>query len=186
MNMPTSSGNPVRWLISTIGVMSATVVRAAQLAWTFSFASDDLARQALHIDDDVRAGAGQANVGGIDAEPVDAVENLDLLRYRRRPHRRRLQPVAKRFIVEHDPLRLGGRADLVPVVNQGLEHLSLRAGGKGRGRGAGSRDDGEPQRRLARGGTDHRPESVIDGRRRQALLVPDDLRSDEGMAGPRA
>ena len=79
MNMPTSIGSPVRWLISTIGVMSAIVVRAAQLARTFSFGVDDLARQALDVADDVRAGAGQADVGGVDAELVDQVEDLDLL-----------------------------------------------------------------------------------------------------------
>ncbi len=38
MKVATSSGSPVRWLISTIGVMSATVVRAAQLARTVSLA----------------------------------------------------------------------------------------------------------------------------------------------------
>ena len=121
--MPTSSGRPVRWLISTIGVMSAMVVRAAQLARTFSLASTISRASRSTSRDDVRAGAGQADVGGVDAELVDQVQDLDLLLDGRRPHRRRLQPVAQRLVVEHHALRLGRRADLVPVVNQGFEHL---------------------------------------------------------------
>jgi hypothetical protein len=78
---------------------------------------DDLARQPFDIADDVRAGAGEANVGGIDAEPIDQVEDFDLLIDGRRPHRRRLQAVAQRLVVEHHARRLGRRADLVPVVD---------------------------------------------------------------------
>ena len=69
----------------------------APSAWrsTISRASRSTSR------DDVRAGAGQADVGGVDAELVDQVQDLDLLLDGRRPHRRRLQPVAQRLVVEH-------------------------------------------------------------------------------------
>ena len=183
MNMPTSSGRPVRWAISTIGRDVADGRPGGAVGAQPQLRLDDLPRQALDIADHVRTGAGQADVGGVDAETIDEVQNFDFLRDRRRPHRRRLQPVAKRLVVEHDALRLGRRADLVPVVDQGFEHLFLRAGGNGRRRGAGRRDGDEPQRRVAGGAMHHRPETVIDGQRRQPLLVPDDLRSDERMAG---
>ena len=115
MNVPTSSLRPVRWLISAIGVMSATVVRAAQLARTVSLRIDDLARQPLDVLHHVRAGAGQADVGGVDAELVDQVEDLDLLVDGRRAHRRRLQPVAQRLVVQH--ARVAGLAG-APILFQ--------------------------------------------------------------------
>ena len=107
---------------------------------------------------------------------------------RRRPHRRRLQSVAQRLVVEHHARRLGRRADLVPVVDQGFEHLRLDFGAAPRD----GRRPRRPRRRaiaashdagMPRGGADHGPEAVVDGERRQPLLVPDDLRSDERVAG---
>jgi hypothetical protein len=58
----------------------------------------------------------------IDAEPIDQVQDLDLLSDGRRPHRRRLQAVAQRLVIEHHARRLGRRADLVPVVYQRFKH----------------------------------------------------------------
>ena len=101
MKAPHSIGTPVRCWISAIGLMSATIVRAAQLARIFrrpsaiARASRSTSRATL------RPGAGQADVGGVDAERVHVVQDLDLLVDRRRPHRRRLQPVAQRLVVEH-------------------------------------------------------------------------------------
>ena len=55
-------------------------MRAAQLACDLQPLVDDLARQPLDVRDDVRPGAGQADVGGVDAERVDQVQDLELLR----------------------------------------------------------------------------------------------------------
>ena len=55
--------------------MSATSVRAAQLAVDRQALVGDLARQPLDVADDVRSGAGQADVGRIDAEPIDQVQD---------------------------------------------------------------------------------------------------------------
>ena len=44
---------------------------------------DDLAREPLDVADHVRPGAGQADVRRVDAEPVDQVEDLELLLDRR-------------------------------------------------------------------------------------------------------
>ena len=101
MNVQHSIGTPVRWAISAIGLMSATTVRAAQLALDVQRGRRDLARQPLDVGDDVRAGARQADVGRVDPERVHPVEDVDLLVDRRRPHRRRLQAVAQRLVVEH-------------------------------------------------------------------------------------
>ena len=124
MNVPTSSGKPgpLADLDNRRDVADRRARRA--VGAHLQLGVDDLAGQALDIGDDVRAGAGQADVGGVDAEPIDEVQDLDLLLDRRRPHRRRLQPVAQRLVVEHHARRLGRRADLVPVVDQGFEHLT--------------------------------------------------------------
>ncbi len=103
MNVPTSSGRPVRWLISAIGVMSATVVRAAQLARTFSLAST-ISRASRST--------SPTTCGPAPGRPMSAVSMPSLsIRWRisifcvdgRRPHRRRLQSVAQRLVVEHHP-----------------------------------------------------------------------------------
>ena len=46
-------------------------------------------------------GAGQADVGGLDAESVDQVQDAQLLVDRRAADRRRLQAVAQRLVVQH-------------------------------------------------------------------------------------
>ena len=81
--------------------MSATTVRAAQLARMRQPPSADRARQPLDVSSDVRTGAGQADVGGVDAERVHPVQDVDLLVDRGRADRRRLQAVAQRLVVEH-------------------------------------------------------------------------------------
>ena len=58
---------PSRCEISTIGLMSAMTVRAAQLALTASFCVTISRASRSTSRDDVRAGARQADVGGIDA-----------------------------------------------------------------------------------------------------------------------
>ena len=46
-----------------------------------------------------------------------ATKDVDFLVDRGRPHRWRLQPVAQRFVIEHDARGFRRRADLVPVVD---------------------------------------------------------------------
>jgi hypothetical protein len=83
-------------------------------------AVDDLPREALDVPHDVRPGARKSDVGGIDAQRIDQVQNANLLVDRRRPHRGRLQAVAQRLVIEHDgrrgrrPRRVHG----VPVVDE--------------------------------------------------------------------
>ena len=101
---------------------SLTTVRAAQFGRIFSFDVDDLARQPLDVADDVRAGAGQADVGGVDADLVEQPQDAELLIDGRRAHRRRLQPVAQRLVVEHDDRRRAARRVAIPVVDECLVH----------------------------------------------------------------
>jgi hypothetical protein len=65
------------------------------------------------------AGTGQADVCGVDAEPVHALDQVDLLVETRVADGRGLQAVAKRLVVE---LQGAGRAEpaagLVPVVDE--------------------------------------------------------------------
>ena len=75
------------------------------------------AREAFDVSGHFGAGARQADVGGVDAEPVHAVEEVDLLLDGRRADRRRLQPVAQRLIVEHRH-GTGTGGIVVPVVDQ--------------------------------------------------------------------
>ena len=75
MKQAASMAMPVRCEISTIGWMSATTVRAAQLGAIVSFCVDDLAGQPLDVAHHVRPGAGQADVGGLDAELRDHVQD---------------------------------------------------------------------------------------------------------------
>src|SRR5205823_688444 len=87
---------------------------------------DDLARQALDGALHVRAGAGKADVGRVDADVVHEVQRADFLVQRRIGHRRRLQAVAQRLVVELDLLPAGTRRLLargVPVVDETLEVL---------------------------------------------------------------
>ena len=82
----------------------------------------DLAGQRLDVADDVRAGARQADVGGVDAERVDQMQDADLLVDARRAHGRRLQAVAQRLVVQRHGGGRRRRADAVPVVDQALRH----------------------------------------------------------------
>ncbi len=80
----------------------------------------DLARQRLAMRLRARARAGQADVEHVDADGFHQVKDLDLLLDGRIADRRRLQPVAQRFVIQQDAPsrdhRLG--VDCVPVVNQ--------------------------------------------------------------------
>ena len=66
----------------------------------------------------MRAGAGQSDVGGVDADAIEQVQDAQLLIDRRRADRRRLQSVAQRFVVEQNDRRLGRRRLEVPVEDQ--------------------------------------------------------------------
>ena len=75
---------------------------------------DDLPREPLNVAGDMRSGAREADVGRVDAEPIDQMQDPDLLVDRRRSHGWRLQSVAQRFIVEqHDPGLW--RVGLIPI-----------------------------------------------------------------------
>ena len=79
MKVQHSIGSPVRCTISAMGLMSCTWVRAAQFARTRQARRGDLPGQALHVPRDVRTGPGQPDVGGVDAERVDEVQDVNLL-----------------------------------------------------------------------------------------------------------
>ncbi len=130
MNVQHSISTPVRCAISTTGLMSAITVLAAQLARTVEPLIANLAREALDVPHDVGAGAGQADIGGIDPEPIDQVEDPQLLVDARAPHGRRLQAVPERLVVQQD--RAGARCvSLVPVVYEPV-HLLQRGSSRGR------------------------------------------------------
>jgi len=90
----------------------------------------DFAREPLDVAHDVRAGAGQPDVRRIDPEPIDQVQDAQLLLDGRAPHGRRLQPVAQRLVVKHHDGRFR-RADVVPVVDERmhryLSQLAVRS-----------------------------------------------------------
>ena len=102
MKQDTSIGMPTFCEISMIGRMSASTVRAAQLGRIFSLLPDDLLRQARDRFDDVRSGAGKADVRRVDAERLHQVEDADLLLDRGALDGGRLQAVAQRLVVELD------------------------------------------------------------------------------------
>ena len=120
MNAQHSIGTPVRCWISAIGLMSATTVRAAQLARIRSRPSP-IARASRST--------SLATCGPAPGRPMSAVSMPSASMCRRMSifwsmvgdaHRRRLQPVAQRLVVEHrDRLaRALRRRVVVPVVNQ--------------------------------------------------------------------
>jgi hypothetical protein len=80
----------------------------------------DRAREPLDVTRHFRPGAGQADIRRIDAERVHVPQDLDLLVDGRRPHRRRLQSVPQRFVVEHRHRPGGAFGDrvVIPVVDQ--------------------------------------------------------------------
>ncbi len=117
---------PARCEISTTGVMSPSVVRAAQLGRMRSFAATISLREALDVAHHVRSGARQSDVHRIDVERLHQVEDAQLLIDRRGADARRLQAVAQRLVVEHHrPGRIRRRVDRVPVVNQRVHVTSF-------------------------------------------------------------
>ncbi len=110
MKQDTSIGMPTFCEISTIGTMSAATVRAAQLGRIVSFARTISWARRGHRRDDVRSGARQADVGGVDAERLHQVQDADLLVDRRALDRRRLQAVAQRLVVDLHAPRAGEAA----------------------------------------------------------------------------
>ena len=97
-------------------------MRAAQLAWTLKAALDDLGRQPLDVAQRRGAGAGQADVGRVDADAVEQVQDAELLLDGRRAHRRRLQSVAQRFVEQQDLGRPRPRSVAIPVEDQSIIH----------------------------------------------------------------
>ena len=81
-------------------------------------ALDDLRGQTLDVAHHVRPGARKSDGGGVDADAVEQVQDAQLLVDRRRAHRRRLQAVAQRLVVELYDGRLRRRRLEVPVEDQ--------------------------------------------------------------------
>jgi hypothetical protein len=100
---------------------------------TFAGAVDSIEVRGT-VFDDVRPGAGQADVGRLDAEAIDEVEDLELLLDRGRGDAGRLQAVAQGLVVELDHAGGAGEGGArgVPVVDQvvvGRAHFVSGAGG---------------------------------------------------------
>jgi hypothetical protein len=89
------------------------------------FGVDDLARQPFDIAHDMGSRTGEADVGGIDAERIDQMQNANFLVDIRASDRRRLQPIAQRLIVQHHAAGRRGALEPVPVINQRMNHRSL-------------------------------------------------------------
>src|SRR4029077_7088706 len=69
--------------------------------------------------------SGQADIGGVDAEPVHVVKELDFLVDGGRADRRRLEPVSQRLVIEHgDGARR--RSVVIPVVDERLRGKAHR------------------------------------------------------------
>jgi hypothetical protein len=66
----------------------------------------------------MRAGAGESDRGGVDADAIEQVQDAQLLLDRRGAHRRRLQSVAQRLVIELHDRRLRRRRLEVPVEDQ--------------------------------------------------------------------
>ena len=80
--------------------------------------ADDFAGEPFDIGGHVRAGAGQADVGDVDAQPFHQMEDLQLLVDAGRADRRRLETVAQRLVGHHHERRRTCRFAPVPVVDQ--------------------------------------------------------------------
>src|SRR5271157_135554 len=80
----------------------------------------NLARQGFAMRQGTRTGSGQPKVEHVDTKALHQMEDLDLLLNGRIADRRRLQPVAQRFVIQQDLARRYHRAgvDGVPVVNE--------------------------------------------------------------------
>jgi hypothetical protein len=121
----------------------------------------DLARERAHVRDRARACAGQPDVGRVDAEFRDQVQDLDLLTDARVRDGWALQPVAERLIIEFDRLQatiIDGIVRRVPVVDK-----ILLLHGTSRYRGTLRKMDGDP-RPCQRGRRQHWAAHHGDGR----------------------
>jgi hypothetical protein len=84
----------------------------------FEAAVDDLVRETLDIPDNVRPCPRQSQIGGVDADAVEQMQNAQLLIDGRRANRRRLQAIAKRLVNQLDDGRFRRRRLEVPVEDQ--------------------------------------------------------------------
>ena len=83
-------------------------------------ALEDLAGQPLDVASHVRPGARQPDVGGVDADTVEQVQDAELLIDGRCAHRGRLQSVAKRLVEEQDLAGPRARRIAIPVEDQSI------------------------------------------------------------------
>ena len=102
MKVAASIGTPTSSDTRTIGSTSAMTVRAAQFMSIGSFWSTISRARRAHLGHGARARAGKADVGRAHAEIRHQVKQADLHLHRRIDHRRALQPVAQRLVVQHD------------------------------------------------------------------------------------
>ena len=84
----------------------------------------DLPHQPLDVLGDARAGAGQADIGALDAKAGDEMQDAEFLIDGRCADRGGLQPITQGFVVEQNrpERRALGRLDEVPVVDEGVRH----------------------------------------------------------------
>ena len=85
-------------------------------------AIEDLVGQPLDVASHVRTGARQPDIGGVDADTVEQMQDAELLLDGRGAHRRRLQSVAKRFVEEQDLGWASARRVAIPVEDQSIIH----------------------------------------------------------------
>ena len=84
MKQQHSIGRPVRWTMSAIGWMSAIDRARGAVGLDPQTATRRSSRASVSTSrDDVRTGAGQADVGGIDADLIEQVQDAQLLVDRR-------------------------------------------------------------------------------------------------------
>ena len=124
MNVQHSIGRPVRCVISTIGVMSATSVRAVG-ANLHAIVADG-PRERFDILRHLRSGPGQSDICRVDAERIHVPENLDPFIDRWRANRRRLQTIPKRLVVQQRLWMTRTDRVVVPVVNQWMRRRGHR------------------------------------------------------------
>src|SRR5439155_17517627 len=112
-----------------------------------------------------RTGARQSDVGGVDAERIHVVQDVDFFLDRWIPYRRRLQSVTQRLVVEHGNGAWTGGV-VVPVVYQRMRldaQSILRGAGRfTRARCKAKREEADDKYR--RGGSGREPEAARDRR----------------------